>query len=270
MHGRNAAMVRRYFPKYRSPKVIYQALLDQLVRPDTVWLELGCGKRICADDQLNVELPRRARLAVGSDVDPAPGGHSSIRNLVRCDAASLPFRSGVFTLVTCSMVAEHLEHPEKVFAEIARICRPDGRFVVFTPNLFNYGMMIAAMTPYRFHLLYKKVMYYFARGEWRGHEEEMFPTWYRANTVGRLRWLGRRAEFSVERIERLSLVHSFGFIGPLYACSLLFERLIDRRWLNFLKADILSVFVKGKRGRTQVKPSRIRAEVDVPPRAAAV
>ncbi|OFV86736.1 MAG: hypothetical protein A3J75_07790 [Acidobacteria bacterium RBG_16_68_9] len=261
-------MIRRYFPGYRSPKLRYQGALDQQVKPETVWLELGCGRRICADDRLNRELPRRARFVVGADLAPGLAGHSSIRNLVRCDAARLPFRSGVFTLVSSSMVVEHLAHPGEVFAEIARVCRPGARFVVFTPNLLNYGLLIAALTPYRFHLWHKKVTYYLARGEWCDHEADMFPTWYRANTVGRLRRLVRQAAFSVERLDRVSMAHSFGFIRPLYACSLLFERLIDRRWLNVMKADILGVFVKTPPAR-QPHIERREVDVGVPPRAAA-
>ncbi len=244
MQGRNTALIERYFPRYRSPKMVYQALLDDLVDEQTVWLELGCGKRICADDRLNDELPKQARFAVGVDLDPALGGHSSLSALARCDAAALPFRDETFTLVTSSMVVEHLEHPEVVFSEVARICRPGAHFVVYTPNLYNYGMLVAAATPYRFHLAYKKVTYYFARGEWVDHEDDMFPTFYRANSVGRLRALAAEASFGVERLERLSMAHSFGFVKPLYIGSLLFERAIDRPALEVLKADILGVFVK--------------------------
>lgn len=244
MHGRNSALIQRYFPGYRSPKARYQAVLDGLVTADTVWLDLGCGKRICADDALNRELPRRARCVVGVDLDPGLSQHSSIRNLLRCDAAALPFRDGAFNLVTTSFVAEHLERPGDVFAEIARVSRRGGRLVVFTPNLFNYGMLVAAATPYRFHLWFKKVSYYFARGDWTEHEEDMFPTFYRANSVGTLRRLGQHAAFRVERLERVAMAHSFGFIKPLYIASLLFERLIDRRGLDVFKADILGVFVR--------------------------
>src|SRR5262245_6858086 len=48
MKGRNAALIERYHPSYRSPKLRYQSLLDQLVDSNTVWLELGCGKRVCS------------------------------------------------------------------------------------------------------------------------------------------------------------------------------------------------------------------------------
>ena len=73
MHGRNTTLIQRYFPSYRSPKQRYQAVVDELVKPDTVWLELGCGKRICADDKLNQGLPQRARFVVGVDLDPTVG-----------------------------------------------------------------------------------------------------------------------------------------------------------------------------------------------------
>jgi ubiquinone/menaquinone biosynthesis C-methylase UbiE len=246
MQGRNTALIRRYFPNYRSPKLRYQALLDSIVGRDTAWLELGCGKRICADETLNRELPGRARFVVGVDLDPHLREHDSIRNLVRCDASALPFRDGAFNLVTSSFVFEHLERPDAVLGEIARVCGPGARVVVFTPNLANYGMIVAAATPYRFHLWYKKIAYFFARGDWTDHDDDMFPTYYRANTVARLRKLMDDAAFRVERLEHVSMAHSFGFIKPLYIASLLFERLIDRRPLEALKADILGVFVRGQ------------------------
>ncbi len=248
MQRRNAALIQRFFPGYRSPKAAYEEVLDQRVQADTVWLEIGCGKHICSDDQLNRELPRRARLIVGVDYDPHLAKHSSVRDLVRCDAANLPFRSGVFTLVTASMVLEHLEKPDAVFNEVARVSRPSGTFVVFTPNRFNYAMLVAASTPYRFHVFYKRLAYFLARREWQDFSEDLFPTWYRANSVGSLRRLLSAAGFGEQRRERLSFAPSFGFIAPLYALSLLFERLINRMRLDVLKADILGVFVRTEEG----------------------
>jgi SAM-dependent methyltransferase len=260
MDGRNAALIERYYPAYRSPKLVYQQVVDERVRQETVWLDIGCGKRICADDALNSELPRRARLAVGCDRDPHLSRHASFRHLVLCDASALPFRSGVFTLVTASMVVEHLEDPHRVFDEVRRISRPGGCFVIFTPNRFNYGMLVAAATPYRFHLLWKKWMHYLARREWRDFSDDLFPSWYRANSSGTLRQLLARADFDVDRLEHLSLVHSFGFLRPLYALSLLFERVIDWLRLDVLKADILGVFVR-RDSTTQdkwVEPAALR------------
>jgi hypothetical protein len=38
------------------------------------------------------------------------------------------------------MVVEHLDHPSKAFAEVARCRRPSRALVINTPNLLNYVM----------------------------------------------------------------------------------------------------------------------------------
>jgi ubiquinone/menaquinone biosynthesis C-methylase UbiE len=245
MHGRNATLIRRYFPDYRSPKRAYESVLTELVGPDAVWLDLGCGHSICGDGQLNRELPRRARLVVGCDRDPYLSSHSSIKHLVLCDAVALPFREGVFTLITSSMVVEHLAQPASAFEEVARVIRPGGMFVVLTPNRFNYAMIVASVTPYRFHVFFKKLMYFLSRRQWRDFSADLFPTFYRANSASRLRQLLRNSGFEEKRLEHLSLAHSFGFVRPLYTLSLLFERFITRYRLDALKADLLAVFTRG-------------------------
>lgn len=244
MHGKNAALIRKYYPNYQSPKRVYERLLEATVTPDTVWLDVGCGRRLTGNNELNQSLAQRARFIVGCDRDPHLKRHETVRHLVLCDAAALPFRNETFNLVTASMVAEHLEYPERVFAEVARISAPGGRFIVFTPNKWNYAMVVARLTPHWFHVAYKRLTHFINRREWRSFEDDVFPTWYRANTVSALRALARRAGFEEVQITRHGLAHSFGFVRPLYVLSLLFERLIDRPLLETFKADILAIFQK--------------------------
>lgn len=244
MRGRNAALIARFHPRYRSPKAVYYDVLRQVIAPGCAWLDLGCGVRVAADDALNRELPARARLAVGMDADPYLRGHTSFSRLVRGDASALPFRSSSFDVVTAAMVFEHVARPQEAFAEVARVLRPGGRLVVFTPNRFNYAMLVAAVTPHRFHVFVRSLMHYLNRGEWKRLDDEVFPTYYRANTARRLRQLAQRTGFRVERIDHVALAHSFGFVPPLFAASLLFERAIDRLGLHALKADLLGIFVR--------------------------
>lgn len=244
MEGRNSALARRVFPAYRSPKRLYEAALDRYVKPGSVWLDIGCGRTLSGDPELNEELTRRARLVVGCDADPHLQRHATVRDLALCDAAELPFESGTFDLVTASMVAEHLRNPERVFSEVARVSKPNGVFIVFTPNKFNYAMLVARATPYSFHLFYKRLTHYLNRGEWQSFEDDVFPTFYRANSVARLRQLMTVAGFEDVTVRRLSLAHSFGFVAPLYALSLFFERMIDRWPLDVFKADLLAIGVK--------------------------
>ena len=41
MDGRNAKMIQRYYPRYRSPKSTYQDCLDQSVRRDSATSEVA-------------------------------------------------------------------------------------------------------------------------------------------------------------------------------------------------------------------------------------
>ena len=43
MRGRNAQMIHRYFPTYRSPKAVYQDVLNERMQRDSLWLDIGCG-----------------------------------------------------------------------------------------------------------------------------------------------------------------------------------------------------------------------------------
>lgn len=49
----------------------------------------------------------------------------------------LPFDDDRFDLVTCTEVIEHLEHYRRTLREIFRVLKPDGLFVLTTPNVLN-------------------------------------------------------------------------------------------------------------------------------------
>jgi ubiquinone/menaquinone biosynthesis C-methylase UbiE len=50
------------------------------------------------------------------------------------DAEALPFRNGAFEAIFCSEVMEHIERPEKLFAEIKRCLSENGYAVVAVPH----------------------------------------------------------------------------------------------------------------------------------------
>jgi ubiquinone/menaquinone biosynthesis C-methylase UbiE len=55
---------------------------------------------------------------------------------LRCDLSKppLPLADGMFDLVYCSEVLEHLNDPEQLLAEVRRILKPHGYFLMTTPN----------------------------------------------------------------------------------------------------------------------------------------
>jgi ubiquinone/menaquinone biosynthesis C-methylase UbiE len=49
---------------------------------------------------------------------------------VAADAESLPFADESFTLATCRIAPHHFPHPNRFVAEVARVLKPAGRFVL--------------------------------------------------------------------------------------------------------------------------------------------
>lgn len=46
------------------------------------------------------------------------------------DAEELPFDSNLFDIVTCRIAAHHFPNPERFIAEVYRVLKPDGKFVL--------------------------------------------------------------------------------------------------------------------------------------------
>ena len=107
-------------------------LLDP--RPSDAVLDLGCG----VGHTLRKVAPK-VRLAVGADATPgmlegarALMSRENLTNvtLVVTAAESLPFLDASFDGVTCRLAAHHFADVPQAFAEVARVLRPAGRFVL--------------------------------------------------------------------------------------------------------------------------------------------
>lgn len=57
--------------------------------------------------------------------------------IVNLNKEKLPFDKEQFDIVTCTEVIEHLEHYIETIQEAYRVLRPNGTFVVTTPNILN-------------------------------------------------------------------------------------------------------------------------------------
>lgn len=58
-------------------------------------------------------------------------------SVINLNTQPLPFADASFDLVTCTEVIEHLEHYRETMREVYRVLRPQGGFVVTTPNILN-------------------------------------------------------------------------------------------------------------------------------------
>ena len=236
---------RILLPGLRWNQEIYGATLAQHVTQEMQWLDAGCGHQLLAASLEGIEdqLMKSVRLMVGVDVQFDGSAKSRELPLRVCaDLTHLPVRDGKFGLVTSNMVVEHLQDPRTTFQELARVIAPGGLFILHTPNANSYivcaGRVAKAVLPRAW------ILRWIRWSESRA-SEDVFPTFYRANTRRKLQKLLSEAGLK-ERSCRFLLGPQplFRRFAPLAAFELVFQRLILFRPFDFLRTTIVAVYQK--------------------------
>lgn len=188
---------RLVLPTLRNSQYAYAERLRDLSRKNDAWLDVGCGHHVVPSWAAGStdDLTPRAGL------DPDAGALSRnqrVRWRVAGRGEQLPFADASFDLVSANMVLEHVESPAHLFREVRRILKPGGRFVAHTPNLGGYTTALTRLIPESLRAPLAKVL----------HDrlaEDVYPTFYRANSAKTLRELAADAGFTVCDV---SFVHS--------------------------------------------------------------
>ncbi len=180
-------------------------------------LEAGCGRTT----RLAAYRDRIGELT-GVDLD-ADGGREN-RTLDRFVIADLcerlPFDDGAFDLVYANFVIEHLPSPRSAFDEWRRVTKSGGSLIVVTSNRANPLLAAAGLLPKQARLTLKR------RGA-GASERDVFPTFYRANTPGRLASLLGEAGFEGVSTTYVATLHRYGTkLPPLDRVLLASERIV--------------------------------------------
>ena len=208
----------RFYPDYRNHA--FEELVASLVEPDMKVLEVGAGS---GRGRQNVfRLRGNCALYAGVDLDPRVLENPHLDRAFMADAAELPFDDQSFDLVFHKMVAEHLDKPGAALAETARVLKPGGRLLFETPSRFYYPMLVANLTPIRFHRYYVKRF-----GSGRG-EEEVFPTLYRLNDRRAIDRFCRDAGLEPEVTFRSTPPGYLRFSALTFMIGVLYERCVER------------------------------------------
>ncbi len=235
-------MMKLILPDLVWNQEIYGTLVRRHVNKDMKWLDVGCGWRILGKDLEPIEddLVANAGVVVGCDlVLENLTKHRIIQNLVLASADNLPFPDAAFDLITLNMVVEHLDNPAKTFCEMARVLSPGGQLIIHTPNLLNYAVFlnhtIARILPRKFVLRLIKLAE-------RRREEDVFPAFYRANTVRRLSQICSRFGLKEQSCRILTSPQPFFiFFCPLALPQILLMRLTMSKYFRKFGATILMV-----------------------------
>jgi ubiquinone/menaquinone biosynthesis C-methylase UbiE len=218
----------------------YADALSEHVHDGVRWLDLGCGHQVLPD--WHAENEKRfvglCSTVVGIDADlESLRRHSSIGLRTQGEISLLPFRDESFDLVTANMVVEHLENPVPSLREIARVLVPGGVCIFVTPNARGYATRLARYVPDGLKRRVIRVL------DGRP-SDDVFHTYYRANTDDRVRQLAEMSSFDVVGLKLVNSEALFSIVPPLAALELLWIRLLMTEPFRQLRPDIVAILRK--------------------------
>ena len=224
---------------------IYGAWLRRYVSKNVKWLDAGSGWRILGEDldKIEDELVATAGKVVGTDLTlDSLAKHRNIQQRVCASLEALPFAGGSFDLVTCNMVVEHLPDPLTSLQELTRILSPNGLLVIHTPNTWSYLVFLNRTVA---KLLPRSLVLRVIRASENRGESDVFPTFYRANSMKELRQLGREVGLAEVSSRVLTAPQPVcRFFAPVAFVELLLMRATMARPFRRFGATLLVAFKK--------------------------
>lgn len=167
--------------------LVFYARVQELLSPDAVAVDVGCGRGTQADDPVGVRrelriLRGKCRRVIGIDLDPAAAGNPFVDEFRLIEPnGRWPLEDGCADLAVADFVLEHVADPRAFFAEAARVIRPGGVICIRTINAWSYMALASRLVPNRLHgRLLNEV-------QPERPPEDIFPTLYRCNSVPKLR-----------------------------------------------------------------------------------
>ena len=129
----------RFLRHIASAEARGEALVEGLPRAGRI-LEIGCGT-----GGLLVAAARRGLAIAGVDIASRwlvvarrrLADHGLAVPLFAASVERLPWADGTFDAVVADSVVEHLDEPARALSECARVLRPEGTLLVWSPNRYT-------------------------------------------------------------------------------------------------------------------------------------
>jgi SAM-dependent methyltransferase len=176
------------FDRYDGTIQFYQRV-NALLRPDFVVVDFGAGRgRIHVDDPIAyrrslTSLRGKVKEVIGVDIDSAVTANPAIDRAIVISGPEIPLPDGSVDLILSDFTFEHLGDPQAIARSFERVLKPGGWICARTPNRFGYIALANSFLP---DLLRSRVL----RGAQPGRkEEDVFPAFYRLNTLCDIRRL---------------------------------------------------------------------------------
>jgi len=229
----------RYYyslPDFVDGTTRFHQLLAAQIKPGSVILEIGPGPT----NETTNYLSSVGRV-IGADISSEVEVNSALSEAHTFDGLHLPFPNNSFTACVSNWVIEHVGDPSAHFREVARILKEGGIYCFRTPNRWHYFVIGSRLLPFSVHMRIANKL--------RGLLEDQhdpYPTYYRANTSGRIRRLGGQSGLDLQSLFAIETEPSYGRFHPMLFYPMFFyERFVNSSvaFQNF-RASLLGVLQK--------------------------
>jgi len=150
-------------------------------------------------------------------------------------ADELPLATDSVNMVLAYNVVEHLQRPGDVLAEVARVLRPGGWLCLKTPAANTPLFALSRALPTCWHRRLKATL--------DTPKEDVFPTYYCANTTRALDLALGEAGFAREWLRKVDQTYAYvAHASWTYALGLVYSRLVSRNALGWLANQIVGVY----------------------------
>jgi SAM-dependent methyltransferase len=177
----------------------YDLARREMARPDApaLVLDLGCG------DGASAAVFRQVRPDVrwvGLDLASSPLARKvTTEAVVLYDGEHLPLSTGSIPLIYSRQVLEHVRHPERMLAEVARVLAPGGVFIGSTSHLEPYhAYSLWNYTPYGFKVLVEAAGLELDEIRPGLDGRALITRLYEGNLPEHRRWFGEESPLNVE------------------------------------------------------------------------
>lgn len=174
-----------------------QSLLDRWLggsQERLAILEAGCGS------STYIKLPINAKVT-GLDISSKQlERNSQLHEKILGDIQTYPLESGIYDLVICWDVLEHLDRPVEALRGLWRSVSAGGLLVLGLPNVCSFKGLITKLTPFAFHVwVYRNI---FGNEKAGTEDRELFPTpMHLSIAPNAIRRFARDQGASVERFQ---------------------------------------------------------------------
>jgi SAM-dependent methyltransferase len=230
------ALQARFYPTLQE--VVFDRFAQQLagcLGAQATVLDAGAGPGswIVADQR------ERVALWVGEDVyRPSAGAWDAF---VLAPGDALPFADASFDAIVSYLVIEHLADPLACFREYARVLKPGGYLVAKTPAVGTPLFLLAKVLPVAGHRWLKASV--------GTHEDDVFPTVYRANDPATLHRLLTQAGLVRHWWHTVDQTYAYCTqVRWTYALGLLYSRLTQWPPLKGLRNQMIGIYQRPEVG----------------------